>query len=101
METLTDGWGDGGILGVDIENARHRLKSSSDVIDPESAAIVQQKLAHDVLNIPGSLSLARLLAARCLALFLSYFLSLAHPLAPRPLRDPTLPLPLSRHAIFM
>lgn len=101
MEKLNDWWGDGGILGVDIENARHRFKSSSDVIDPESAAIVQQKLAHDVLNIPGFLSLshARALASRCqdsaLALSLSYFHPLVHPLDPRPLWDPTLPLPFS------
>ena len=80
MEKLNDWWGDGGILGVDIENARHRLKSSSDVIDPESAAIVQQKLAHDVLNIPGSLALARARLPRAVVPFFSPTFSRSHTL---------------------
>ena len=80
MEKLNDWWGDGGILGVDIENARHRLKSSSDVIDPEIAAIVQQKLAHDVLNIPGSLALARARLPRAVVPFFSPTFSRSHTL---------------------
>ena len=53
MEKLNDWWE--GSLGVDIENARHSFKRSSDIADPESAAD-KAKLAYDVLNIPGSSS---------------------------------------------
>jgi hypothetical protein len=51
MEKLNDWWE--GSLGVDIENARHWDKRSSDIADPETAA-EKAKMAYDVLNIPGS-----------------------------------------------